>query len=102
MKHTALSVISVLSVALGISVLSAASVEVRMIEVVGEGAKYWPRWRGPSGQGQVAPGQYTDKWSQTTALWKVTVPGRGNSSPIVWNDRIFLTTGYGNGERLSM
>ena len=30
------------------------------------------------------------------------MPGRGNSSPIVWGDRIFLTTGYGNGERLSM
>ena len=78
------------------------SVEVRMIEVVGEGAKYWPRWRGPSGQGQVATGQYTDKWSANTAVWKTTVPGRGNSSPIVWGDRIFLTTGYGNGERLSM
>lgn len=78
------------------------SVEVRMIEVVGEGAKYWPRWRGPSGQGLVAAGQYTDKWTPTTHVWKTTVPGRGNSSPIVWGDRIFLTTGYGNGERLSM
>jgi outer membrane protein assembly factor BamB len=78
------------------------SVEVRMIEVVGEGAKYWPRWRGPSGQGMVASGQYTDKWTPTTHVWKTNVPGRGNSSPIVWGDRIFLTTGYGNGERLSM
>ena len=37
--------------------------DVRMIEVAGEGAKYWPRWRGPSGQGHVPGGQYTDKWS---------------------------------------
>src|SRR3989337_1324069 len=79
-----------------------AGADVRMIEVAGEGAKYWPRWRGPSGQGQVPGGQYTDKWSATTGVWKVTVPGRGNSSPIVWGDRIFLTAGYGNGERLSM
>jgi outer membrane protein assembly factor BamB len=79
-----------------------ASVEVRMIEVVGEGAKYWPRWRGPSGQGHVPAGQYTDKWSPTTSVWTTKVPGRGNSSPIVWGDRIFLTTGYGNGEKLSM
>jgi outer membrane protein assembly factor BamB len=35
-------------------------------------------------------------------VWKTAVPGRGNSSPIVWGDHIFLTTGYGNGERLSM
>jgi outer membrane protein assembly factor BamB len=76
--------------------------DVRMVEVEGEGAKYWPRWRGPSGQGHAPPGQYTDKWSAATSLWKTNVPGRGNSSPIVWGDRIFLTTGYGNGERLSM
>ena len=76
--------------------------DVKMIEVAGEGAKYWPRWRGPSGQGQVAAGQYTDKWSPTTSVWKVSVPGRGNSSPIVWGDRLFLTTGYNNGEKLSM
>ena len=76
--------------------------DVRMVEVAGEAAKYWPRWRGPSGQGLVAAGAYTDKWSPTASLWKVSVPGRGNSSPIVWGDHIFLTTGYGNGERLSM
>ena len=85
-----------------VAAVIAAPADVRMIEVAGEGAKYWPRWRGPSGQGHAAPGQYTDKWSASTAAWKVTVPGRGNSSPIVWGDRIFLTTGYGNGERLSM
>jgi len=82
--------------------LFAAPADVRMVEVTGDAAKYWPRWRGPSGQGLVAPGAYTDKWSASTSVWKTTVPGRGNSSPIVWGDRIFLTTGYGNGERLSM
>jgi len=82
--------------------LSAAPGDVRMLEVTGEGAKYWPRWRGPSGQGLVAAGQYTDTWNAKTGVWKVSVPGRGNSSPIVWGDRIFLTTAYGNGERLSM
>jgi outer membrane protein assembly factor BamB len=84
------------------AVVAAGPGDVRMLEVSGEGAKYWPRWRGPSGQGDVAAGQYTDTWNARTALWKVAVPGRGNSSPIVWGDRIFLTTGYGNGERLSM
>jgi outer membrane protein assembly factor BamB len=76
--------------------------DVRMIEVAGEGADYWPRWRGPSGQGQVPAGQYVDRWSASTAAWKVAVPGSGNSSPIVWGDLIFLTTGYDNGQRLSM
>ena len=88
--------------ALASAVLIAAPADVRIIAVEGEGAKYWPRWRGPSGQGDVPPGQYTDTWTAKSAVWKTTVPGRGNSSPIVWGDRIFLTTGYGNGEKLSM
>ena len=73
-----------------------------MIEVAGEGAKYWPRWRGPSGQGHVPPASTPTRGRRSASVWKTTVPGRGNSSPIVWGDRIFLTTGYGNGERLSM
>ncbi|MBM3807804.1 MAG: hypothetical protein FJW22_06365 [Acidimicrobiia bacterium] len=99
MTRIVLLMVAVLSAAL---VTASESVEVRMIEVVGEGQKYWPRWRGPSGQGHVAAGQYTDRWSPTTSVWKTTVSGRGNSSPVVWGGRIFLTTGYGNGERLSM
>jgi outer membrane protein assembly factor BamB len=84
------------------AVMAAAPEDVRMVEVVGEGAKYWPRWRGPSGQGMVTAGTYTDTWTPKTSVWSVNVPGSGNSSPIVWGDRLFLTTGYGNGERLSM
>ena len=83
--------------------LPAAPGDVRMLEVTGEGAKYWPRWRGPSGQGDVPAGQYVDRWSPTLNVqWKIAVPGRGNSSPIVWGDRIFLTTARDNGRRLSM
>jgi outer membrane protein assembly factor BamB len=76
--------------------------DVRMVTVEGEGAKYWPVWRGPSGQGH-ASGSYPDSWSATeNVLWKKPVPGRGNSSPIVWGDRIFVTTAYDNGRRLSL
>lgn len=76
---------------------------VRMIAVEGEGARYWPRWRGPSGQGLVAGSGYPDTWSATqNIVWKQAVPGRGNSSPIVWGDRILLTTAYDGGRRLSL
>src|SRR5262249_55092381 len=45
-----------------------------------------------TGQG-VAEGKFPDAWSDTeNVLWKVEVPGRGNSSPILWKDCIFLTT----------
>jgi outer membrane protein assembly factor BamB len=76
---------------------------IRMVAVEGEGAKYWPVWRGPSGQGLGTGTGYPDTWSATQGvLWKKSVPGRGNSSPIVWGDRIFLTTAYEDGRRVSV
>ncbi len=75
---------------------------VRMLAVQGDGARYWPRWRGPSGQGYVVGTNYVDRWSGTENVkWKVPVPGRGHSSPIVWGDHIFLTTARDE-SRLSM
>jgi outer membrane protein assembly factor BamB len=76
---------------------------VEMVPVQGEAAGYWTRWRGPSGQGVVADGGYPDKWSPTSnVVWRTAVPGRGNSSPIVWRDRIFITTAHDNGSRRSV
>ncbi len=76
---------------------------VMMIPVEGEGANYWPRWRGPSGQGLVNEDNYPDTWSDTeNVLWRTSVPGTGNSSPIVWGERIFLTAAHDGGQRLSL
>ena len=76
---------------------------VRLVPVTGEGAAFWTRWRGPSGQGLATPGKYVDTWSATTnVLWKAPVPGLGHSSPIVWRDHIFLTTAEDGGRKLSM
>jgi outer membrane protein assembly factor BamB len=75
-----------------------ADSSVSMIEVQGEARKYWPRWRGPSGQGLVEGKGYVDRWSHTeNVVWKVEVPGRGHSSPIVWGDWIFLTSAFDEG-----
>ena len=80
-----------------------AAPAVRMVADEGEGAKYWPRWRGPSGQGLVSGAGYPDAWSPTQNVrWKTPLSGDGNSSPIVWGDRIFLTTAYDNGRRVSV
>ena len=80
-----------------------APADVRLIAIEGEGAQYWPRWRGPSGQGQVAGTNYTDTWSNTERVtWRTPVPGVGHSSPIVWKDHIFLTTATPDGSRVSM
>jgi len=55
-------------------------------------AANWPNWRGPDFNG-VAPGTgYPTKWSKTeNVLWKVDLPGKGASTPIVWGERIVLT-----------
>ena len=76
---------------------------IYMIPVEGEGAQYWSRWRGPSGQGVAADAGYPDTWSETdNVMWRTRVPGTGNSSPVVWGNRIFLTTGRTGGRRLSI
>jgi outer membrane protein assembly factor BamB len=94
--------LALLSIA-GSAVPAPQSASVSMIAISGEGARYWPRWRGPSGQGLVSGSGYPDKWSATeNVLWKVPVPGEGNSSPIVWGDRIFITTARDGGRRLSL
>jgi outer membrane protein assembly factor BamB len=77
--------------------------DVRMITVDGEGAKYWPRWRGPSGQGHVTGTNYVDTWSdKQNVKWRAAVPGLGHSSPIVWRDHLFLTTATEDGTTVSM
>ena len=71
---------------------------VAMFAPSGESTQDWPRWRGPGGQGLAVDSGYPDTWSdKENVLWRAEVPGRGHSSPIVWKDRIFLTTGHDDG-----
>ena len=77
--------------------------DLRIVVAEGEGQRYWPNWRGPSGQGLVEDAGYPDTWSDTeNVLWKAPVPGIGHSSPIVWKDQIFLTTSYENGTKMAV
>ena len=56
-------------------------------------AENWPGWRGPRGDGTSLEKDIPIEWSATTnVVWKRPVPGEGHSSPVVWNDRLFLTT----------
>ena len=53
----------------------------------------WPQWRGPSGQGVSEEKNLPTTWNSVSNIkWKTAIPGRGHSSPIVWGNRIFLTT----------
>jgi outer membrane protein assembly factor BamB len=55
--------------------------------------QHWPRFRGPSGQGLTGRKDLPVRWDKDgkNVLWRAKVPGRGNSSPVVWGDRVFLT-----------
>jgi outer membrane protein assembly factor BamB len=56
-------------------------------------AENWPGWRGPSGDGVSTGKGIPTKWSSTENIaWKIAVPGEGHSSPIVWGDKVFLTS----------
>ena len=61
-------------------------------------AQNWPQWRGPGGNGIAGKGNYPVSFSATEGiLWKAEMPGKGGSTPIVWNDRIILTSAIGEG-----
>ena len=56
-------------------------------------AEAWPQWRGPLATGYSPSANPPLNWSEAVNIaWKVPIPGRGTSSPVVWNDRIFIAT----------
>jgi outer membrane protein assembly factor BamB len=64
----------------------------------------WPRFRGPSGQGSTGSSNLPVQWDTggRNLLWRVKVPGRGNSSPVIWDERIFLTSSVPDGRTRSL
>src|SRR5579884_1899319 len=72
---------------------------VLLLATLAAGAEEWPRFRGPTGQGVSHESHLTTHWSATDNIaWKAAIPGVGWSSPIVWGDRVFLTTAADGGQ----
>ena len=62
-------------------------------------ADNWPQFRGPNGAGVSAESHLPWQWGDTSNIaWKVPTPGVAWSSPIVWGDRVFLTTAVSEGK----
>lgn len=56
-------------------------------------AENWHQWRGPTGNGVSMSADPPIEWSETKNVkWKVEIPGKGSSTPIVWNDNLFVLT----------
>jgi len=62
---------------------------------------YWPQWRGPLATGVAPNANPPIEWNDKKNIrWKVELPGKGHSTPIVWRDFIFLTTAIPHGEAI--
>jgi len=54
---------------------------------------YWHHWRGPNTDGSAPRADPPLKWDATTNIkWKVAIPGKGSSTPVVWGDHVFVLT----------
>jgi len=64
---------------------------------------HWPRFRGPTGMGLTGLKSLPTRWSEKdNVAWRVEVPGKGNSSPVVWGDRVFVTSSSPDGKVRTM
>ncbi|HVX11465.1 MAG TPA: PQQ-binding-like beta-propeller repeat protein [Pirellulales bacterium] len=62
----------------------------------------WPRWRGPRGDGHSTETTLPVTWDNHDVAWKSPIPGVGESSPIIWLDKLFLTTSEKDGSQRSV
>ncbi len=59
----------------------------------------WFRYRGPQGTGDSAQASLPVSWNEKSIVWKTPLKGRGQSSPVFWGDRIFLTSALEDGKQ---
>ena len=79
------------------------SLSIILLLAVGIQAGNWPAWHGPNGSGVTPETNLPVRWSATENVrWKVPLPDRGNSSPIVWRDRVFITQAIEKENRLTV
>src|SRR5258705_1280418 len=63
----------------------------------------WPQFRGPTGQGISYATNVPLHWSATSnVVWKTGIPGRGWSSPVLADGRLYLTTAIGGSDAASV
>src|SRR6516165_9909781 len=52
----------------------------------------WTRFRGPNGQGQSEATTIPITWAESDYNWKIELPGIGHSSPVIWGNKVFVTS----------
>lgn len=61
-------------------------------------AENWPRWRGPLGTGVSPERNLPRRWGPEDVAWKASLAGTGVSSPVVWGERVFVTSQRGRSD----
>ena len=62
-------------------------------------AENWPQWRGPTGNGLSGETGIATEWNEEqNVAWRLPLPGPAGATPIVWDDRIFVTSTVGSDE----
>ena len=73
-----------------------------IISALATQAAHWNQFRGPEGTGHVQS-NLPLSWSETeNVTWKTAIPGRGWSSPVLWENQIWLTTATPDGKQLTV
>jgi outer membrane protein assembly factor BamB len=63
----------------------------------------WPQWRGPLANGVAPHGDPPVEWSETKNVqWKTELPGRGSSTPVVWDNQVFILTAIPTGKKVAV
>jgi outer membrane protein assembly factor BamB len=76
-------------------------VDVRVDQTKVPASEAWTRFRGPNGSGISTAKGIPTSWTEDDYNWKVQLPGIGHSSPVIWGDKIFLTSAVeDNAERI--
>ncbi len=61
-------------------------------------SSHWPQWRGPFLNGMARTGAPTEFGDSKNVKWKIAISGRGFSTPVIWGDKLFLTTAVPTGK----
>ncbi len=93
------TMIARVSMILAVAIAVPAIVSGQPARLAKDSQAQWAKFRGPDNGAVADDPRLPDTWSETTnVVWKVDIPGLGWSSPVVWDDHVFLTTAVSAGE----
>ncbi len=87
--------------------IAAKAIKLSLVWPSPQAEEHWPRFRGPDGQGTSITSPLPLAWSaekgaEKNIVWRTDIPGRGHSSPVIWGDKIFLTSAGPDGTKRAL